>query len=149
MKEESQLSKHNYSQYSNKNNRGNSDAAANVANSKPNNTQKPKPEMVKPAEKVEPVAATPEVVKPVEKVEPVVETVETVSLPDTVKGVVTNCARLNVRENATTDSRIVCVLSVMSEIKVDVNKSNNKWVYVYTATGAEGYCMREYIDARL
>jgi hypothetical protein len=127
MKEETQLSKHNYSQYSNKNRQ---------------NDQNQKPKQVENT----PVTAVPEA-KPV--VNLVKETVETVSLPATVKGHVVNCAKLNVRENATVNSYVVCVLDARAEIEVDVNKSTDKWMYVYTATGAEGYCMREYIDAHL
>lgn len=77
------------------------------------------------------------------------ETVETVSLPDTVEGVVVHCAKLNVRENATVDSAIVIVLDAMSEIKIDVNKSTENWFYIYSATGAEGYCMKQYVEAHM
>lgn len=142
MKEESQLSKHNYSQYSNKNNKANSEVAAN--NKPNNNTQKPKPEMAKTEVKVE---RTPDVVQP--KPQLVQETVETVSLPDTVTGFVSNCAKLNVRKNPDVKSAVVCVLDVMSEVMIDVKQSTEDWFYVCCANGAEGYCMREYIDAHL
>lgn len=117
------MSKHNYSQYSsNKNNNH-------------NNPNKPRV-----AASAAPVTSA---VKPVE------ETVETVSLPKTVDGMVVNCAKLNVRENATVDSGIVCVLNAMSEIEIDVNKSTENWFYIYAATGAEGYCMKQYIEAHM
>lgn len=127
------MSKHNYTQYSNKHNDNNPNKA-----NRPNN---------KPAQKVE--VAKPKTVEPKPVVEPMVESVETVSLPATVEGVVVNCAKLNVREKPSTNSDVICVLDVMSEIQVDVSKSTTQWVYVYTATGVEGYCMREYIDAHL
>lgn len=123
MKEELKLSKqHNYSQYSNKNHNH-------------NNHNKPRV-----AVSAAPVTSA---VKPVE------ETVETVALPKTVDGMVVNCAKLNVRENATVDSDIVCVLDAMSEIEIDVNKSTENWFYIYCATGAEGYCMKQYIEAHM
>lgn len=123
MKEELKLSKqHNYSQYSNKNHNH-------------NNPNKPRV-----AASAAPVTSA---VKPVE------ETVETVALPKTVDGMVVNCAKLNVRENATVDSGIVCVLDAMSEIEIDVNKSTENWFYIYCATGAEGYCMKQYIEAHM
>ena len=115
---------HNYSQYSNK--------------KRDNNDHK----------KTEDVIKT-ESVKSIPEVKLVQETVETVTLPETVEGMVVNCARLNVRENATVDSGIVCVLNCMSEIRVDVNRTTNDWAYIHTATGLEGYCMRQYIEARL
>lgn len=113
------MSKHNYTQYSDKKTRGN-----------------------KPAEvKMETAPVTKPVLMP--------ETVTTVSLPKTVEGVVANCAKLNVREEPNTESEIVCVLDVTSEIEIDVEKSTNSWFKICTATGVEGYCMRNYIDARL
>lgn len=128
------MSKHNYSQYSNKNKQHHNQ------NVKQSNSE------VKPVEVVK-MDTTP--VKPAETVELVKESVQTVVLPDKVKGFVAHCTKLNVRENATVDSGIVCVLNVMSEIEIDVNKSTANWFYIYSATGAEGYCMKEYIDAQM
>ena len=131
------MSKHNYSQYSNKNNRGNNQ----------NINQKHK-SIEKIHEAIE-VKMDTIPVKPVETVALANEAVETVALPNTVKGIVSHCAKLNVRENATVDSGIVCVLDAMSEIEIDVNKSTSNWFYIYSATGAEGYCMRQYVDAHM
>lgn len=128
------MSKHNYTQYSNKN--------------KPNHHEKP---AVKPAEptttKSNIKATETNVVQPQPQL--VQETVETVKLPNTVTGKVVNCAKLNVRENATVDSGIVCILNAMSEIEIDVKKSTENWFYIYTAIGAEGYCMKQYVEARM
>lgn len=127
--------KHNYSQYSsNKNDRP-------VGNIK-HTTH----------ERVETPVAAPVVEAPksvAEYVKPVVETVETVALPTTVEGVVVNCAKLNVRSKPDISSDVVCVLDVMSEMEIDVEKSNEDWFYVCTAIGVEGYCMRRFVDARL
>ena len=136
------MSKHNYTQYSNKKHDGKTDSRNNgekQANGKP----------IKPAEK--PVAKpTPDNPKPTQakpEVKLVTETVETVTLPETVEGVVVDCAKLNVRAEPSTDAEIVCVLDVMSEIEIDVNKSSNTWFKICTATGIEGYCMRKFVDA--
>ena len=127
------MSKHNYSQYSNKN-RNDQNKKNNT-----NNIEQPKPVMEAPVEKKT------EVAKPVL----VQETVETVTLPNVVTGTVAHCAKLNVREKPIVNSGIVCVLNVMSELKIDISKSTENWFYVYCATGAEGYCMKEYIDAHM
>ena len=131
------MSKHNYSQYSNK--------------PKQNNNYQSKY-----SEKVEPEVKTPVVKMEAEKVVPVTEqpkllqeTVETVALPDRVVGTVVNCVKLNVRENCTVDSGIVCVLDAKSEIEIDVKKSVTDWFYIYTAIGAEGYCMKQYVEAHM
>lgn len=130
------MSNHNYSQYSNKKRDTNRDQRSKQHNAEAKKTS-PKVKM----------DTTPVVEKP--KVELVKETVETVTLPDTAKGMVVDCVKLNVRENATVNSGIVCVLDVMSEVEVDMRKSTDKWAYVYTAAGAEGYCMRQYIEVRV
>ena len=128
------MSKHNYTQYSNKQKNVNADNAKQA--------QKPKQADKAPETKSDAVQPKP-VVKSVQ------ETVETVTLPKTVKGVVYNCAKLNVRENCIDDSPIVCVLDAKSEIEIDVKKSTDQWFYIYTAIGAEGYCMKQYVEARM
>ena len=120
------MSNHNYSQYSNKN------------VNKQNVQREVKPHVVK----TETEEAAP-------KVNLVAETVKTVALPALVAGVVARCAKLNVREKPIVSSDIVCVLNSRSEIKIDMAKSTTNWFYIICANGAEGYCMREYIDARV
>lgn len=83
------------------------------------------------------------------RVEFIPETVDTVTLPNTVEGIVINCGKLNVRANPDIDSDIVTVLNAMSEIEINVNESTGEWFKVCTATGIEGYCMREFVDAYL
>ena len=124
------MGKHNYSQYSNK-------------NTQHRNNQQMKPVEKAPMNEVKTeVSASPEI-------KMVQETVKTVTLPELVKGTVVRCAKLNVREKPIVSSDIVCVLNAMSEIAVDPKKSTTNWFYVICVTGAEGYCMREYIDARV
>ena len=136
------MSKHNYSQYSKKNDSQKAGVNANAFDN--NRKEQKKHEYVEkiPTEVIKPIAPAPEV-------KMVVETVETVSLPKFVEGVVVNCAKLNVREEPSTNSDIVCVLDVMSEIEIDVEKSTDEWFKICTAIGVEGYCMRKFVDARL
>ena len=153
-KEELTLSKHNYSQYSNKNRNSN----------KPNNNpaNKPKKENVatfgnvaiasdiKPTTVAELEAKTQIASNiPTPEVKMVKETVETVALPATAEGFVVDCARLNVRAEANINSEVVYVLDSMSEIEVDMSKSTNEWLHICTASGVEGYCMRKYVEVRL
>lgn len=118
------MSKHNYTQYSKKNE---------------NQVAPAIEEEVKAVETVvEPVAPT----EPAVVQEPKVENV-------TVTGTVINCAKLNVRAEADATAEVVCVLDAASEIEINVDKSNAKWFKVCTATGIEGYCMRKFIQADL
>ena len=130
------MSKHNYSQYSNKKK---NNAVATEVTAKTDSMTVPsfEPAIVSSA-----IYSTPEV-------KMVVETVDTVPLPKTVEGVVANCAKLNVRAEPDAYADVVYVLDVMSEIAIDVSKSTNEWFKVCTASGVEGYCMRKFVDARL
>lgn len=121
------MSKHNYTQYSNKKNK---------KNNEPN-----RPEII----------VTPEFKMEVEKTnEPVVIMGPIEIAPaETAEGTVVNCAKLNVRAEPTMSADVVCVLDAMSEIEIIVDKSTKEWFYVCTAIGVEGYCMRKFVDARL
>lgn len=126
------MSKHNYSQYSEK---------------KKADVQPKFNKVVEPVETpVTNIPVTPEVKMEVELVQ---EAVETVTLPKTVAGVVVNCSKLNIREAPSSDADVICVLDVMSEVEIDVAKSDDKWFKVFTSTGVEGYCMRKFVDAHL
>lgn len=83
-----------------------------------------------------------EVIEPIDEVveQPVVETE-----PETVTGIVVNCIKLNVREQMNTGSSILCVLPVSSEVKVIANEVHDDWCHVFTASGVEGFCMKQYI----
>lgn len=120
--------KHNYTQYSNKNHASN-------MNEKTEDT----PNLKTPEVKMDNVPA----------VKLVDEQVKTVVLPKTVEGMVVGCARLNVRAEANLFSDVICTLNAQSEIEINVEKSDNEWFYICTASGLEGYCMRKYVEAHL
>lgn len=134
---------HNYSQYSNK--------------KKPNNeAKKPTPEA-----KVTEAFVTGMTVGPIEeKVEPITKAIKAHNdpvetpiqkevTPNRIAGIVVDCTKLNVRTEPSIVADVVCVLDVDSELEVDLNKSNNDWYKICTAIGAEGYCMRKYINTNL
>ena len=119
------MSKHNYSQYANKNRE----------NKKEYKKTEPLEIKMEHKESEEVVLMGP------------IETVETACPTKTVAGVVANCAKLNVRSKPSITGEIVCVLNASSEIEIDVEKSVTDWVYICTATGVEGYCMRQFIKS--
>ena len=121
------MSKHNYSQYSN----------ANKYDNKPKTE-----EVTKPDEHADLVEES-DVVKMVE------ETAKTVPIPKTIDGVVANCTKLNIRKDPSINAEILGVVDVDSEMKIDMNKSNDKWFHVITAVGIDGYCMRDFVTAKL
>lgn len=116
------MSRHNYSQYSNKNKYNDSEVATTLP-------------IIDVTDQTE------------FKME--VDTITTATTPETVTGVITGCAKLNVREHPNTNSDIVCVLERATEIEINVTESTDEWFRVRTADGINGYCMRKFIDARL
>lgn len=134
---------HNYSQYSNK--------------KKPNHeAKKPAPEAKAVEAFVTGMTATPieEKVEPITKAvkahnDPVETPRQKEKTPDRIAGIVVDCTKLNVRSEPSIAGDVVCVLDAHSELEVDLNKSNNDWYKICTAIGAEGYCMRKYINTNL
>lgn len=143
------MSKHNYSQYSNK---------------KHNNKVDTTPEVVVEIQNGDTTAVTEEVETTVETViENEIVTDVTVEAetetevevePETksgavAKGVVANCAKLNVRSKPSTNGDVVTVLDTKVEVTIDVDASTDEWFKIRTANGVEGYCMRKFVNANI
>ena len=124
------MSKHNYTQYSN----------AKKYDDKPKTE-----EVVEHDNPIEHAGF----VEEVDAVKMVEETVKTVPIPKTINGVVANCTKLNIRKDPSVHAEILGVVNVDSEMKIDMDKSNDKWFYVSTAVGIDGYCMRDFVNAKL
>jgi len=58
---------------------------------------------------------------------------------------VTNCKKLNLREEPKKDSAIVCEVDYQTELMIDENESTEEFYKVCTAAGIEGFCMRKFI----
>ena len=86
----------------------------------------------------------------VEKIEEVVaeEIIEEAPVvepePEPVFCVVTNCARLNIRENPDASAPVVCVASAGDELMISPDTSTDEWYNVYTKAGVEGFCMKKF-----
>lgn len=70
---------------------------------------------------------------------------ETATTDDILLGNVVRCAKLNVRKEPIADAMIVGTLSVSSEVMIDEAESTEDFYKVCTASGMEGYCVKEYI----
>lgn len=78
--------------------------------------------------------------------EPVVEEVSAApSEPEPVYGVVSECAKLNIRKEPNKDAAIVTVLDIATEVLVDESKSTEDFYKIVTGAGVEGYCMKKFI----
>lgn len=127
--------KHNYSQYSN------------------NKNTQPAENEFKPLVQELAEAAAQEVIP---EVVPAVETVVTPVVapapepaPKTVEGTVVGCTKLNVRAYPSLKADIVCVINAADKVVVNPAKSNKDWFKINTADGAEGFCMRKFVNAKV
>lgn len=67
---------------------------------------------------------------------------------ETVIGVVTDCAKLNLRRNPDPEAEILTTLPALAEVDVDPEESTDTFYKVCTAAGIQGFCMKKYIAIR-
>ena len=80
---------------------------------------------------------------PPEEVKEPKEVTETAK--ETVGVVNDSCTALNVRKEPSLEAEIICSINSGSKLVVDEAGSTDEWVKVCTETGAEGFCMKEYV----
>lgn len=85
-----------------------------------------------------------QVVDETEEPEEPVETVTTVA-NDICIGVVSDCDRLNVRKTPSRNALVVAEIDVDTEVMIDLDNSTAGWYNICTATGVEGFCMKDFI----
>lgn len=61
-------------------------------------------------------------------------------------GVVTDCLKLNIREEPDKDSKVVTIVNCLDKLNVYLNTSTDDWYAVRTASGIDGFCMKKYIS---
>lgn len=101
-----------------------------------------------PVVDVDPVIETIPEIKP--EVKPEVKSAAPVqpTKPITKNGVVSDCAKLNIRDGASTTANVLCTVDVNSELVVYINENFGEFYKVCTASGVEGYCMKNYVSLK-
>lgn len=67
---------------------------------------------------------------------------------DKVSGYV-NCTRLNVRKDPSMSvGNVINKLNEDDEVSIDLSNSYDIWYKISTASGIEGYCLKEFIDLK-
>lgn len=128
------MSRHNYSQYSNKKNRSTNDISDEVT------ATNDIPEVLVIDDNPAATEATPvEATSNGDTLENVIEPVATI-------GVVANCKKLNIRVAPYKDSEVVCVVNAANKVEINVAESTEEWYCVCTGSGAKGYCMKQFVD---
>ena len=63
-------------------------------------------------------------------------------------GFVLGCKKLYVRTEPSKDSEPLCIIEKDAEVTVDLEKTTISFFKVKTASGVEGYCMKDFIVTR-
>lgn len=64
---------------------------------------------------------------------------------DTEKTGVVTCAKLNVREKPSKDSKVLIVINEKTEVIIDLDESTEEFYKVYVL-GFAGYCVKQFIQ---
>lgn len=62
------------------------------------------------------------------------------------EGFVSNCVRLNIRNDGKPNATILTQVAVNTKLIIDNKKSTKNWLSVTTPNGIKGYCMSEYVN---
>lgn len=61
---------------------------------------------------------------------------------------VANCLKLHIHTEPNLESEIVCKMRYLTEVLIDEENSTEDFYKVYTAIGAEGFCLKDHITLR-
>lgn len=77
-------------------------------------------------------------------------TEEVVTEPENkpVYAYVDNCEKLNIRKNPNKNADVRCVIPAKTEVTIDLAKSTVDWYSVCTASGIEGFCMKNFLTIK-
>lgn len=73
--------------------------------------------------------------------------IEVKSEPNII-GTVIDCWMLNVREEPRSDANILGTVNQLSQVMIDIGKSTESYYKVCTASGVEGFCLKNYITTK-
>ena len=63
-------------------------------------------------------------------------------------GVVTNCNKLNVREEPSLEAAIICEVNFQEELMIDESESTDEFYKIFTVFGLEGFCIKKFITVQ-
>lgn len=61
---------------------------------------------------------------------------------------VANCLRLHIHSEPSLESEIVCKVRYLTEVEIDPDNSTEDFYKIYTAIGAEGFCLKDHITLK-
>ncbi len=60
-------------------------------------------------------------------------------------GVVGGCYKLNVRKEPSIEADVIAVIDCLADVTIDDKETVNGFYKIHTASGIEGFCMKDYI----
>ena len=63
-------------------------------------------------------------------------------------GIVVDCEKLNIRNKPNMNGEIICVVAKGSIVIIYETESTDEWYKVCAENGAEGFCMRKFIEVK-
>lgn len=61
-------------------------------------------------------------------------------------GIVVDCTRLNVRQTPDKGAKVVATIPAGTEVLIDGDQLDDEFYCVCTASGIEGFCMKQFIE---
>ena len=56
--------------------------------------------------------------------------------------------KLNIRKAPSKGAEVLTIVDKNTEVEIDLDYESSEWFKVVTAAGAEGYCMREFVEIK-
>lgn len=63
-------------------------------------------------------------------------------------GKVEGCSKLNVRKRPNATAEVVCTIDKNTDVEINIDKSTAKFYKICTATGVQGFCMKDFIAVK-
>lgn len=61
---------------------------------------------------------------------------------------IANCLRLSIYSEPNIDSEIICKVRYLTEVEIDLDNSTDNFYKIYTAIGAEGFCLKKFVTIK-
>ncbi|RZS94198.1 SH3 domain-containing protein [Cuneatibacter caecimuris] len=69
----------------------------------------------------------------------------TATRKESVIGLVSNCANLRVRKEPDDKAEVLGTIPVDTEVMIEEDEPSSEFYKVFTASGLEGFCMKQFI----
>lgn len=88
----------------------------------------------------------------VDEMDQIIDVIESGPQVEVVKvelvGVVVDCTKLNVRKTPNPYGEVIGTIDVNAEVTIDDESSTAEYYKICTAAGAEGFCMKKFIQIK-